>query len=60
MLQNFEKVRPPSRQLFALSNFELHKQSPTRPLKWPFWPFKSQFFWPLISDKSAVGGPIQK
>ena len=36
ILQNFAKITTPSRQLFALDIFWLHKERPIRPLNWPF------------------------
>ena len=30
------QIRPPSRQLFELSNFGIHDESRKRPLNWPF------------------------
>ena len=41
IFKDFAKIRPPSRQLWMLNLFELHKQRPIRPLKRPFWRFLS-------------------
>jgi len=35
-MKDTAKIRPPSRQLFGLSNFEIYCQRPNWPLKWPF------------------------
>ena len=38
-MRDTAEIRPPGRQLFALSIFEFYDQRPNRPLKWPFGHF---------------------
>ena len=60
VLQNSAKITTPSRQLFALNIFWLHKQWPFWPLNGLFWPFKSLIFCRKSSCRSDISAQISK
>ena len=51
---NIGQIGPPSRQLFVLHLFVLHKQSPIQSLNGLYWPFEFSIFFPKVANFLAM------